>query len=804
MRRLASSLLVGLAIAAALLVFSRRSRPSRLPATPTANEATSSRPESDRPLAEQSPSAALSGSVRTLHGAAIARARVCAVDINSQPVGSPPSPCVDTASDGHYEFAALWPGLYYLRAAASGFLPGSANGGEALAIRKDETRSDVDIVLQKGGAELSGAVVDATGGPVSHAKVRVARTPSGDVVDVEADSAGHFAAPMSEGSVALTVWATGYATAHASAHAPSTGVVVVLTPGSIIRGTVVAVEDEQPVGDITVRAVPSQAWAGPWHPSATSAADGSFAIEGVEPGLYRLVAEGWRRRGSGEQLLEVGVATSIDGVVVRVAGALRVAGRVERGDGAPCVQGNVTLGPTQDSDSTVPILYSEIKGDGAVEFNSVTAGRYQVSVLCLGNLLQSGPTVVAVAQEDVTGIVWQVAGGIGLNVTVVDGGDRPVPGATVRLELPTPAGTPTQMMMLTTDSRGRYEYPRMLEPGSYKLSPTAGYHGPPVAVELRAGTETADATLRLEGSAAIVATVKTADGELVDGVTVVAVAADADAGVTRFQRRAQSGRIAAPLGRGQYRVGPLEPGSYEVDVEDRVNAPVAAKEPTGTMIRVAQSVQQVTVTLDRGSAIRGRVVDDRGDPVADVWVSALADSGGDPKRQVADATFLSAAQSPGQRSLTNLEGRFELRGLAADGRFMVRAEQATGSACMQRSVSPGTEVALQLPGLGSLKGRVTDPAGRPVHEFSIQATHVDSGKTRSVAVTSPDGSWSMDKVPAGAVSVVAVDSEGQMGSQDVTVAARAVADGIGLVLRAAAAPAREPPQELPVHAEQSN
>lgn len=816
-RRLAVWALLAASVVVAILAIRREdgrdSPAARRPPQGRVREAAPSSP--DFVAIREAPSSAIAGTVRSSDGKPIEHARVCAVDVNHQPVGSPAAPCGDTTAAGLFSFAGLPAGAYFVRAGAVGFAPGAANGGLPVSLAQGESKSGLDIVLETGGARVSGVVLDATGGVVAQAHVRIARTPAGDVLDVTADDAGRFEAFLSTGAVAVTAQASGYAPAHAFVIAPASGLELVLTPGASLSGTVTAAENGQPVPNVAVRVVPVGGWGFPGHPSAVSGPEGTFTITGLEPGAYGVLAEGQRLRGENDGPFHVGVAEAVSGANIVVSAARRVVGQVMlKESGAPCRQGNVVLSQPENSATTVPILFTEITPSGAVVLESVPTGRYGVRVQCNDHVLAEGPRELAIAQDDVTGVQWKVTPGLGLRVRIVDQRDRPVPGYTFRLQLPHAAGEPAPTMMLTSDAEGKHDYPTILEPGRYVVAPSGNFKGDPVPVELREGMGKVEVALRLAGSGALMVNVLATSGEPIEGVTVVAIplatavpAASASAvaltpgtpvpasstsgqgpstgeraELTSVRTRAREGRVASPLGKGRYRIAPLEAGRYQVKIEDGVNPPAdvgVGPKPVFDVVNGAEL--EARLTLDRGESIRGQVVDHSGGPLPNVWVSAIHEGEGDPNRRAQTLRSLGGRPSPGQRVLTDLDGRFRLFNLARNSGFALRAEDSRGLAAMRRQARPGEDVVIRFPATGELRGTLVASDGK-AGELTVQATHLETGQTRALAILNKEGAWELAGIASGRVRLFATDDRGRSAQQVVEVPAEGRLDGIRLVL----------------------
>jgi hypothetical protein len=344
------------AIVACLAIAARSRRPVTVPA-PRAAVSAASRSSDDRgpisALAEVDGQARLVGRVKAHSGAPVRGARVCAVHASSEPMAEPPT-CVDSGADGGYVIDDVRAGGYAVTAEAEGYFPGVPAGGEWIVVGIGEEKSGLDIVLEEGGAKVAGRVLDATGGVVPGATVRAIRAPPPhQAVAVTTDGEGRFALWVRPGAITLAAEAVGYAPARIARVAPTSDVVLTLTPGSTVQGVVVSAADGAPVPGVEVRAVPVGSWASPLHRSAVSDRDGAFSIRGLEPNGYTFVAEGAGWRGQTPSALIVGLAESIGGVRVTVSSAALVEGTVvQRADGQPCASGSVTLGPVSSQSAS--------------------------------------------------------------------------------------------------------------------------------------------------------------------------------------------------------------------------------------------------------------------------------------------------------------------------------------------------------------------------------------------------------------------------------------------------------------------
>jgi protocatechuate 3,4-dioxygenase beta subunit len=705
-----------------------------------------------------------------------ALARVCAVEIGLEAVGAGTAACVQANSAGVYLLPGMPAGGYALTAEAEDHAPASPLGGNPVFVTAGEDKNGVDFVIEGGGARLAGTVLDATGGAVPGATVRVTRTaPPFQSLAVTSDHDGRFSIFVAPGQVAIRAESTGYAATQVFRTAPASDVVLTLTPGATFSGDVVSALDGRPLSGIEVRAIPVGSWGTPVNPSATSGERGDFSIHSLSPGEYSLAAEGEGWRGTSDRQVLVGVAQTIEHLRLRVYPAFSVAGRViERAKSAPCTQGSVTLGPTspwpmspydppgdtgESTTSAVPIIMAPIEPNGQVRFRSVSSGAYHVVVHCPDKVLTDGPRTLEIRDADRDGIVWTVDDGLGIVVHVVDEANRPVPNAPFQFLWPPRGPRASRLLMpVATDQGGSVEIPGVLYPGTYTAKPDVGYEAAPVDVDVGHGASTkTEVTLRLAGTRSILVTVRSAGGEPIDDVKVsakmlaLAGAADASTG-------GQQVRAAVALGNGRFRIGPASTGRYRIEAADGVN-PVVSVDADAS-----RGDGSVTLVLDRDASIRGRVVDSKNEPVADVWVTASCRS--------ADAVSDRPARAfaAGRRVLTDPEGAFTLTQLTRTAACQLRAQTSSGAVALANDVHPGDTASIQLPELGILRGTVTESGGAAATRFTLNLREAKTQWSKVEAFVAADGRWSLADVVPGHLMISATTSDGAVAQASVDLA----------------------------------
>ena len=731
----------------------------------------------------------IAGFVRSRAGNALAGARVCATTVSSEVFWTPIVTCAVSDPKGSYRIAPLQSTAYDVTAAADGFQPASALHGNAISLGQGEAKTGVDIVLEPGGAKLSGWVFDATGGPISGAMIRVLRQAvPHDTVVASSGPDGHFAVSVAQGAVTVLADALEYASVRVAHVAPSSDLVLRLTPGSAIYGRVVAKTTGAAVAGVVVRAVQAHGWNSPTQPSGTSDAEGAFEIRGLEPSSYTLIGEGAGWRGELHPALPIGLAQRFEGVTLTVSAAAVVTGKVVRHDNrTPCSRGTVTLGPPEappahagaplsSPTAMVPTILSSLQADGTVRFEAVPAGKYHVNVQCSDFLLSDGPTTLDVGSADLKGVVWQVESGVRMSVQAVDELEQPAANAHLWLSSDPAnkdgARSPRHIPFIT-DSAGKHDLTG-LRPGLYTVEPGSGYEGNPVTIDARS-SEKVDATIHLRGRGSIVVTIQTPDGTGVDQVDVSAVAlsdesppaADLNAKTTVASaaraspaRTPRRGTPGTALGNGRFQIGPLAAGAYRVQASDGLNPPAEPTDWPRGVVRVRAGVAHATVILRRGGSIRGRVVDSSGQGLPDLWVSADCSSRSTDKEPSPLRSRAPLRPGSSARVVSDPEGRFRIDGLENDTSCVVRAEQPGGSIAVASKVRPGDEAVIALPALGSLSGTARLPDGSPLASFTLSVRDPETGVARSETVSAIDGRWSLAQVVPGHLQLSAFEPTG--------------------------------------------
>jgi hypothetical protein len=222
-------------------------------------------------------------------------------------------------------------------------------------------------------------------------------------------------------------------------------------------------------------------------------------------------------------------------------------------------------------------------------------------------------------------------------------------------------------------------------------------------------------------------------------------------------------------------------GSYELEVDDGVNAPLSRA------VHVTDGLARETFVLDRGRVIRGRVVDANGQPQRDVWVTARCAIDGAPEADMETGDLAVRVLREARRVVSDGTGSFTLADVSrAATSCTVRAEEPGGSFGEKQQVTPGEDVVVKMSALGALSGTVHAVDGREVREFVVSVTPAgEQRQSRAEAVTSADGSWKLAHVPPGTLQIKAQTVQGEIATETVELAPGQSLDGVQLRLAAA-------------------
>jgi hypothetical protein len=449
---------------------------------------------------------------------------------------------------------------------------------------------------------------------------------------------------------------------------------------------------------------------------AITAADGTFAVAGIAPGLHAVAAEGEGRHPA--RLPRVAVPR--DGplaMVLEPLGAL--AGTVAQ-DGRPAAGAEVLAASRDHAARTVA------GPDGRFALR-LPAGAYRVAATAGDRAAAAGPLAVAAGAE--TDAQLSLVRASAIEGTVVEAGSgRPVPGAELVVALHE-TGTPVARASAGPDGRFRIDG---LAPGAHDLAASAPGRSPARAPALTL-PDGAPFRLRLplEAAGAVLGRVTDGSGRAIAGARI-RIVTEGDGLLPARRRDARTDF------EGRFRVDGIAAGRAELSVrQDGVLAGVARR------VRVSPGgAAEVSVVLPEAGLVAGRVALGVRRPPAGTAVIAL------PARGASSAAEIgrTLADAAGHYQLALPEGDYRvLAAPAEEGAAEARAEAAR--ARVEAGRTARLDLALAPPAAGGIAVLVVEPGGAPSPGAEVTLSRPGEGSAAFAAAAGEDGRLAL---PAGA------------------------------------------------------
>jgi hypothetical protein len=602
------------------------------------------------------------GTVRSTQGDVLPEASVCTLGAENRCCAL--SQCTVTDKNGRFELWDPPSDVDAIVASASGYLSRLHRFVESSP--EGTTSRSITIALDSGGAEVSGSVVDVTGGPVPFALLTVSSSTVQFPTIITANSDGKFSVYAQEAEIEIVAQAEAYSQTVRRLRAPARNVILGLSPGARIIGRVIDAETGEPVSNVTVKAR-AVASADPATPIvSTSKSDGTFEIVGLTGGTtYRLDATSTNRR-SASHVLRADVSQTSDPLVLTVFPAAMLTGTVERA-GVPCPGASVTA-------AGLVSTTARATSSGMVQLEGLLPGNYRITIRCPESLVyreEIAITPTPIVRE------WAVQPGLSVTGRVENQSGQPVVGAVVSIVA---VGYRVTNMGSTCDTAANGSFTCFgLSPGDYDCSVEDA--GDPtrelVRVSLGEGS-IADILLRTRPSGAIHVALTVPSGAPQLPFKVFA-RGPGGLPVEGIPRQSGFAFEQMPLGR------------YDVYAEVAATGVEAVLEYDGQVIDV-----ELTAPSSVWS-IAGVVTDEAGSPLVDAWVRA---SPSDPLAQT------QAAMPPA--TLTNEVGRFAFSGLHLT-KYDLHATSDVGEGSLRNTpagsiaavvrINPQIDVAVERPHL---------------------------------------------------------------------------------------------------------
>lgn len=677
-------LLLGLALAAIAIsvVECRRTSAPLTPTEPGASQALASQHVARaRPASE---TCTIDGRVTDVGGTGLAGALVCA--------NTWPPACAVSDTSGAYAIAGIVAddvSSAKIRAQRAGYLV----QGMSFADSSTGRHRGVDIQMGPGGVLLSGVVRDFGGGPIARAFVA-----TDDAITLS-DDGGHYALWLPETFAAITATADGYTAAQQHVQPPGQ-LDFALLPEATLDGTAVDAATGRPMPQLRV-AITSPTDVEP----VVSDADGRFHFGKLEPGLYTLAVDDDHATAIHDSAVTVELGAHVDDVLVRTVPAFEVSGRVtiEPG-GERCPNPVVVL----SGDATPH--YGQLDEPG-VRVGGLRPGTYDVDVGCADHLSRPDYGKIVVADHDIADQVWTVSAGATIRGRVVNAHGEPLGDIAVYADEVAPAEVNRRSAgQSRTDGDGRFTIVG-LKPVRHELSVTPPHGGQTsdathAIVEL-ALDHPAQHDFVIDDSAGVLnGRVVAQDGTPFANLSVAVTPVNGSSGGIGMQTD-ELGRFTTDGLLGDYRV---------TLAYDDVALPITGADATGTSVHISHgATREITLTTHRpDGVIRGRVIDDQGQPVDDAFVAVSK----------YDASWPDAAFGALVEVMVAPDGTFTAAHLP-DAQFTVRAYRKPGGEVVTQPVATGANLTLQLLPAATITGLV-HLGGAALDKFEVELRDSDS------------------------------------------------------------------------------
>jgi hypothetical protein len=634
------------------------------------------------------------------------------------------NPVAEATADARGKFTVeIKPSLgVQIVATAPGFAP---SGTRAAA------GEDVGTIALRGVPSVKGRIT-AAGKPLSDALVLLSGI-DGGLFTVRTDEEGRYEAPdPSKWAGSMTVvhpeigWYRRGRTV-ASRLSPEVAIAAPIT----ISGRIVA-EDGTPSAGALVRV--------DGMPVSLSNEDGTFSAR-VPADWSRLLATrgdlfaAADRRGSGELVLKLRRGAWIAGFVRDAATRRELPGATVG------VQGlSERFGAGAASGETV---VSDEKGRFRV--GPLPPGTYNLNVDFPGYLFQTVEVPVRATETREPAIALAKAASI--EGYARDEKRAAVAGAQVEVDID-PRGSNRIVMWNTrsvTGPDGRFVLRPLDASAGLDLAATKkGFpEGRVTGVSVRPGERKKDVVITIPAGVAVPIRIVDGHGRPVAAASIDAAEATTMPDIRRQVRMNRFAEADLPLtGKDGTAVVRLKSGRYDFTIRAPGFAPGRARG-----VDVEERMDPVEVVLAPGSEIRGRVVTKNGAPVQDVTISILSTGERNPNfaTTAADGSFI----------LSDLE----------KGRFLLRASKADSFLSIDKMVeAPASDVILEVPPGGSIRGRVTDKGTKqPITDFQAGFSGERSGPGMQMmgppmirTFSDAQGAFLLENAPVGKSNVIVI------------------------------------------------
>jgi len=541
--------------------------------------------------------------------------------------------------------------------------------------------------------------------------------------------------------------------------------------------------------------------------STVTASDGSYSVEGLDPGeTYTVYFDpSCASNGDGyapeyyDGASDYSSATSVtptvaapeSGIDAQLSTGASISGQITDSDGNAITTEDICVTADEEDGDNVSSATTDASGDYTI--SGLPAGTYDVSATdCAGSARNdvpgepsSQPTLTA--DQAVIGVNIQLAAGTSISGHVYggSGSSTPVELACVEADGAGSAG------QAETAASGSYTISHLLPGVSYEIyvDPTCSGSSPYIPGSLTPVTPTVsqpatgvDAHLTLGGS--ISGQVSDSNGDVITSADVCVSANENEGGDAFYQ--------AVSNASGDYTVSGLSPGVYDVSASDcygssRNDAPTGYGDVTAY---ATAATTGINIQLAAGTSISGYVYGGNGTSTpldgACVYASSDAFEAGGSTATAADGSYTISNLDPNVHYTVYFDPS-----CAANG-AQYAPENYTGVVTPTVD-DPATGIDANVQIGGSISGQITDAKGQPItsQDICIDVNEESGDYFGAYATTDGSGDYSVDGLPSGTYDVQASDCDSTRNDvpgevDSVAVAASQAVTGVDIQLEARA------------------
>ncbi|GAB1765757.1 carboxypeptidase regulatory-like domain-containing protein [Priestia megaterium] len=662
----------------------------------------------------------ISGQVTDFSGNALSNATIRLLDSNQNVVG-----IGSTDLTGSYTIGNVAAGTYTVIASASGF----GTNTQGVTIAPAQVLPNLNIPLEATSGTITGQVTNSgNGAPVTGATViiRSLQQGSGGIVvgTVSTDQQGNYLAQnLAPGEYSVTVTKLGFGTqtqtVTVASDQTSTANFALLADAGTLSGSVTDVNGNPIIGpNIFIRIFTG---GNVLLKSVTAQPDGTFAVFGLEPGTYTLIAEAPNYAANSTPITIAANQTTTVAIALTPNPAT-ISGNVVN------QQTNTPLqGVTVTASSNGQIIATAVTDiNGNFQLINLAAGAISI-VTFAQNFVNTPQTIVLNPGEtqQITLSLTPLTGTITGTVINQQTG-TPVQGANVEIRQFSPAGPIAATTV--TDGLGVFTIPN-LQPASYTV----------IAQATNFGTQAATTTVLPNDVSTVAIGLTLLPGTVQGTVRNENTGAPLEGAIIRVIRR--DGTVVDEVltnAQGFFTIGGLPADSYTLVA---ISSDFQRQTIGFTVVPEQTTTVDVNLQLNPGT-LKGTVTDFfTGGPIANAIVLVF------PSQSITSIA----------RGITNENGQYTILNLAP-GEYNVVATAtnfARGGVGAVISADSTTVANIQLtPNPATISGTVTDFGGNIIPNATVRV--LDQNETiLGTAITDINGNYSVGNLPQGTLTIIA-------------------------------------------------